>query len=118
MANGRSARKPSWAGRGPCSPALPTTAAARRRSPMLASAMPVTANDRRGYQWVLTALLSLNFGLVLFDRNALSFLMPFVQPELGFTNTQVGVLAGGLSLTWALSAFGAGIVADRFGSRK
>lgn len=70
------------------------------------------------YQWWLTALLSLNFGFVLFDRNALSFLMPFVQPELGLSNTQVGMLAGGLSLTWAIAAFGVGFVADRFGSRK
>lgn len=70
------------------------------------------------YQWRLTALLSLSFGFVLFDRNALSFLMPFVQPELGLSNTQVGMLSGGLSLTWAIAAFGVGVVADRFGSRK
>lgn len=70
------------------------------------------------YQWWLTALLSANFGFVLFDRNALSFLMPFVQPELGLNNTQIGVLAGCLSLTWALSAFGVGLIADHFGSRK
>ncbi len=70
------------------------------------------------YQWRLTALLSLSFGFVLFDRNALSFLMPFVQPELGLSNTQVGMLSGGLSLTWAIAAFGVGLVADRFGSRK
>lgn len=70
------------------------------------------------YQWLLTALLSLNFGFVLFDRNALSFLMPFVQPELGLDNTQVGVLAGALSFTWALAAFGIGMAADRCGSRK
>ena len=70
------------------------------------------------YQWRLTALLSVSFGFVLFDRNALSFLMPFVQPELGLSNTQVGMLSGGLSLTWAIAAFGVGVVADRFGSRK
>lgn len=70
------------------------------------------------YQWRLTALLSLSFGFVLFDRNALSFLMPFVQPELRFNNTHVGLLSGGLSLTWAIAAFGIGGVADRFGSRK
>jgi MFS transporter, ACS family, hexuronate transporter len=77
-----------------------------------------TAKESTAYQWRLTALLSLSFGFVLFDRNALSFLMPFVQPELGFSNTQVGLLSGGLSLTWAIAAFGIGIVADRFGSRK
>ena len=70
------------------------------------------------YQWRLTALLSVSFGFVLFDRNALSFLMPFVQPELGLSNTEVGVLSGGLSLTWAIAAFGVGVVADRFGSIK
>jgi MFS family permease len=70
------------------------------------------------YQWWLTALLSTNFGFVLFDRNALNFLMPFVQPELGLNNTQIGLLAGALSLTWAVAAFGVGYVADRFGSPK
>jgi len=70
------------------------------------------------YQWGLTALLSVNFGFVLFDRNATNFLMPFVQPELHLDNTQIGLLSSGLSLTWALAAFGVGYVADRFGSRK
>jgi hypothetical protein len=35
------------------------------------------------YQVLLVGLLSLNFGIVFFDRNALNFLMPFVQPDLG-----------------------------------
>jgi MFS family permease len=71
-----------------------------------------------GYQITLTALLSLNFGFVLFDRNASSFLMPFIQPDLQLTNTQVGILSGALSLTWSIAAFGIGIVADRTGWRK
>jgi ACS family hexuronate transporter-like MFS transporter len=70
------------------------------------------------YQVLLTGLLSLNFGFVLFDRNALNFLMPFIQPQLGLNNTQVGLLAGGLSFTWALAAFGIGALSDRSGSRK
>jgi predicted MFS family arabinose efflux permease len=70
------------------------------------------------YQVVLVALLSLNFGIVFFDRNALNFLMPFVKPDLDLSNTQVGILASGLSLTWALAAFVIGIVSDRTGSRK
>jgi predicted MFS family arabinose efflux permease len=67
---------------------------------------------------MLVALLSVNFGIVFFDRNALNFLMPFVQPELGISNTQVGILASALSLTWALAAFGIGLVSDKTGSRK
>jgi MFS transporter, ACS family, hexuronate transporter len=70
------------------------------------------------YQIGLVALLSVNFGIVFFDRNALSFLMPFVLPDLGLSNTQVGMLASALSLTWACAAFGIGLVSDKTGSRK
>jgi predicted MFS family arabinose efflux permease len=44
--------------------------------------------------------------------------MPFTQPDLHLSNTQVGILAGALSLTWALAAFGIGFIADRTGHRK
>ena len=70
------------------------------------------------YQASLVALLSLNFGIVFFDRNALNFLMPLVQPDLQLTNTQVGMLASSLALTWALAAFGMGKLSDRLGNRK
>lgn len=70
------------------------------------------------YQIGLVALLSINFGIVFFDRNALSFLMPFVLPDLGLNNTQVGILASALSLTWACAAFGIGVISDKTGSRK
>ena len=53
----------------------------------------------RYYQLLLVVLLCLNFGVLFFDRNALNFLMPFVQPALGFSNTQVGMLASAFSLT-------------------
>jgi MFS transporter, ACS family, hexuronate transporter len=71
-----------------------------------------------GYQVGLAALLSVNFGIVFFDRNASNFLMPFIQPDLHLSNTEVGMLAGALSLTWAIAAFGIGVVSDKTGSRK
>ena len=77
-----------------------------------------TGAESARYQMLLVALLSLNFGIVFFDRNALSFLMPFIQPELGLTNTQVGMLASALSLTWALAAFAMGKLSDVTGKRK
>jgi ACS family hexuronate transporter-like MFS transporter len=83
--------------------------------------MATEAGEQRmsnGYQLMLVALLSLNFGIVFFDRNALNFLMPFVQPDLGLSNTQVGLLASGLSLTWALAAFGISRLSDALGNRK
>ncbi|MGK6316928.1 MFS transporter [Neorhizobium sp. DT-125] len=70
------------------------------------------------YQFLLVGLLSLNFGIVFFDRNALGFLMPFIQPDLQLNNTQVGVLASALSFTWAIAAFGIGKLSDTIGNRK
>lgn len=67
---------------------------------------------------MLVGLLSLNFGILFFDRNALNFLMPFVQPDLKLSDTQVGLLSSGLSLTWAVAGFLVGRLSDRLGSRK
>jgi predicted MFS family arabinose efflux permease len=71
-----------------------------------------------GYQTLLVGLLSLNFGILFFDRNAASFLMPYVQPDLGLSNTQVGLTASSLSFAWALAALFIGVAADRVGHRK
>jgi predicted MFS family arabinose efflux permease len=72
----------------------------------------------RFYRPVLVALLCLNFGILFFDRNALNFLMPFVQPALGLSNTQVGLLASAFSLTWAIAGVLVGGFSDRTGMRK
>jgi MFS family permease len=84
------------------------------------SARPPSAVDPRGglYQVRLVALLSLNFGILFFDRNSLNFIMPFVKPDLGLTNTQVGLTSSALSFAWALSALVVGAAADRGGRRK
>jgi MFS family permease len=74
--------------------------------------------NSRGYQLLLVLLLSLNFGIVFFDRQALNVLMPYVQPELGLSGTQIGLLAGGLSFSWAIAAFFVGRLSDTLGKRK
>ena len=75
-------------------------------------------NNSAGYQMLLVFLLSLNFGIVFFDRQALNVLMPSVQPELRLTQTQIGIIAGGLSFTWAIAAFFVGRLSDTLGKRK
>ncbi|MFB0612570.1 MFS transporter [Aurantiacibacter poecillastricola] len=70
------------------------------------------------YQTLLVLLLSLNFGIVFFDRQALNALMPFVQPELELSQTEIGLLAGGLSFSWAIAAFFVGRLSDSLGKRK
>lgn len=76
------------------------------------------AKNSPKYQIVLVLLLSLNFGIVFFDRQALNVLMPYIQPELGLSGTQIGLLAGGLSFSWAIAAFFVGRLSDTLGKRK
>lgn len=71
-----------------------------------------------GYQMLVVGLLSLNFGIVFFDRNSTNFLMPFVQKDLGLSYDQVGSVAGIFSFFWAIAAFGVGRLSDIVGNRK
>jgi MFS family permease len=83
--------------------------------------MATAATGRRysaGYQALLVGLLSLNFGIVFFDRNSTNFLMPFVQKDLGLSYDQVGSVAGVFSFFWAIAAFGVGRISDIIGNRK
>lgn len=75
-------------------------------------------NNPARYQILLVFLLSLNFGIVFFDRQAHNVLMPSIQPELGLTQTQIGIIAGGLSFAWAIAAFFYGRLSDSIGKRK
>jgi ACS family hexuronate transporter-like MFS transporter len=71
------------------------------------------------YQSLLVFLLALNFGIVFFDRQALNVLMPLgIEGELGLSQTQIGVIAGGMSFTWAIAAFFVGGLSDSLGKRK
>lgn len=70
------------------------------------------------YENRLLFVLSLSFGFVFFDRNAMSFLAPFVAADLSLSNTQIGLLVSALSLTWALSGHLLGARSDRSGRRK
>ena len=57
------------------------------------------------YENRLVGLMALIFGCLFFDRLSLNFLMPFVAKDLALTDTQIGLLAGALSLAWALSGY-------------
>jgi MFS transporter, ACS family, hexuronate transporter len=74
--------------------------------------------NKRVYPWVLVGLLSFNFGVVYFDRQALNFLMPLIQPELHLSNQQVGMLGSALGFSWALAGLVVGRVSDMLGRRK
>jgi MFS family permease len=70
------------------------------------------------YETRLIWVLTITFGFVFLDRNAASFLMPFIADDLHFNNSQVGLVASALSFTWAVAAFLGGAYSDRTGNRK
>jgi predicted MFS family arabinose efflux permease len=75
--------------------------------------------NSRGYQILLVALLSLNFGIVFFDRQASNVLMATgIEADLGLSQTQIGMIAGGMSFSWAIAAFFVGGLSDSLGKRK
>ena len=76
------------------------------------------SNPARPYQTRLILILGITFGFVFFDRNAVNYLMPFILRDLHFSNTQVGLIASGLSFTWALAGLFGGAISDRTGRRK
>lgn len=57
------------------------------------------------YENGIVLIMALTFGCLFFDRLALNFLMPYVSKDLNLSNTQIGLLAGALSLAWAFSSF-------------
>lgn len=71
----------------------------------------------RSYQTRMILILAIMFGFVFFDRNAVNYLMPFMQ-ELNLSYTQVGMVASSLSFTWALAGLFGGAISDRTGRRK
>jgi len=70
------------------------------------------------YQQGLALLLGLVGGLVLFDRNAINFLSPFIVAELKLNNAELGVASSVVALTWASAGYLVGRWSDRAGRRK
>ncbi|MEV3909938.1 MFS transporter [Streptomyces canus] len=85
---------------------------------------PLPGSDRgadraaRRYENKLLLILFLTFGFVFFDRQALLFLIPFINKDFHLSNTALGTLSGVLALAWALSGMFSGRLVDRLGRRK
>jgi predicted MFS family arabinose efflux permease len=63
-------------------------------------------------------LLGLAWGFAYMDRMAITFLSPFVVPDLHLTNFELSALPAALALTWAIGAYLIGFWSDRIGRRK
>jgi MFS family permease len=80
--------------------------------------VPMTQKGFWTYENGLLLILALSFGFAFFDRNAVTYLAPFIVRDLKINNTQVGLLQSALSLSWAFSAFIIGRWSDAAGVRK
>jgi predicted MFS family arabinose efflux permease len=83
----------------------------------------MTAGENRlrkiwSYENALVLIMSMANGVVTLDRLAVNFLSPYIVAEFHIDNTQVGLLASGLSIAIAASGFALAQVADRTRQRK
>lgn len=70
------------------------------------------------YENGVLALLGTTFGLVFYDRVAITFLFPFITAELHLSNTQLGLISSALALAWAASGYLLGAYSDRSDNKK
>ncbi len=82
------------------------------------SSQAATGRGPFTYENALVLILGVTFGVVFFDRQAASNLMPYIAPDLGLNDTQVGLIGSALSATWAMSAYLVGLLSDSTGMRK
>jgi MFS family permease len=73
---------------------------------------------KAAYEIRMIGVLTLMFGFVFFDRNAMGNLAPFITASLHITAEQIGMLSSGLSICWAISGFAIGTLSDALGRRK
>jgi MFS family permease len=88
------------------------------RTERTSSAPAQGASRWLNYENRTLAILCLSFGFVFFDRNAVNFLAPYFMEDLALSNTQIGLLASGLSLTWAASGYFGGRICDAIGRHR
>lgn len=74
--------------------------------------------EAKRYERQLVGILFLVWGLVFLDRMSVLFLAPYIVPELHLTNSDVGLLASVLAITWAFSGLFFGALSDRYGRKR
>jgi MFS family permease len=72
----------------------------------------------RRYENFLVIAMFFLFGIVFMDRLAIMNLFPFIVPELGLNNTQVGMITAGMGIAWAISSIIFAPLSDYFGGKK
>jgi len=65
----------------------------------------------------MVGIMFATWGVVFLDRMSLLYLAPYLAPDLHLDNAQIGLLAGVVAVTWAVSALVFGAISDRVGRK-
>lgn len=71
----------------------------------------------RRYEFGLVGLMFFVWGIVFLDRMSQLYLMPYIARDLALTDTEVGVLASAMAISWAVSSLLFGALSDRVGRK-
>jgi MFS transporter, ACS family, hexuronate transporter len=76
-----------------------------------------TGPDFRNYRWVICALLFFATTVNYIDRQILSLIKEILDKEIGWTNTQFGLVNSAFQFAYAVGLLGFGWFIDRFGTK-
>ena len=69
------------------------------------------------WRWRVFYSMYIGYALYYFTRKSFTFAMPAMVSDLGFDKSQLGLLASILSMTYGISKFASGILADKSNPR-
>lgn len=85
--------------------------------PAQAPGLEVTRERRIGYRWTICALLFFGTTINYIDRQVFSILAPTLQSEIGWTETQYGIITSCFTFAYGFGFLGVGRFMDRVGVR-
>ena len=74
--------------------------------------------NNKKYELTIVIIFFFTWGILFMDRLVISFIMPVIQPELGLTNSDVGMIGFVTTITYGISSVVIGILSDRIGYKK
>ncbi|WP_409304781.1 MFS transporter [Peribacillus sp. SCS-155] len=70
------------------------------------------------YENGIVLMMFFTFGFVFMERLSIVFLFPFIAPDMGLSNTDLGLIVSVLAITWALSGWIFSSISDLIGSKR
>src|SRR6188768_1852060 len=69
------------------------------------------------YRWVICSLLFFATTINYMDRQVLGILAPYLQKEIGWSESQYGLIVASFTVAYAIGLLGFGKLIDRIGVR-